>query len=199
MSPLKTKERFDRETASHTMKVISDDGVSRHLSFTDNGSNIYRFDLITWPGHLCITGDCGTYVFSRLRDMFEFFRGESINPGYWEEKCISEDLNGRIKKYNPDLFKRAVISDFRGISSEMPYDQRLKLWEEVKSDVLSAADDGPDLAMTAAMNLADEDNMRVFQDFWEHDLTEYTYRFIWNLYAIIHGIAVYDASQSKAA
>lgn len=195
----KVKESFDKETANHTMNVIADNGVNRHISFSDNGSSFYRFELITWPGHLCVTGDCGTYVFSRVKDMFTFFRGDHINPGYWEEKCISEDRHGQIKKYCPDLFKQAVISDFRQLSVDMPYNEKIELWREVRSDVLSAAEDGKDMAVIAAMNLADSEGCCVFQDFWEHDLTEYTYRFIWNLYAIIHGIAVYDASKNQAA
>lgn len=66
--------RFLINTANHTMKIHRDDGIYRHLEFSRNGSNSYRFDLVTWPGYLCVTGDMGTWTFSRIADMFDFSR-----------------------------------------------------------------------------------------------------------------------------
>ena len=93
-------ERFARETAKHRMTVLHDDGLYRHLRFTEmhlcndaewrTTNGFYWFDLITWPGSLTINGDCGTYTFSRITDMFEFFRGYGINPQYWAEKVQGE-------------------------------------------------------------------------------------------------------------
>ena len=65
---------FLRDVAEHEMIVVRDDGVHRHIRFKKPGTSCMHFDLITWPGYLCYTGDMGTYVFSRLTDMFEFFR-----------------------------------------------------------------------------------------------------------------------------
>ena len=28
------------------------------------------FDIVTWPGYLCYSGDMGCFVFTRLPDMF---------------------------------------------------------------------------------------------------------------------------------
>lgn len=91
-------ERFSKDTATHEMTVLRDDGVYRHLRFKGPGSSAYCFDLVTWTGHLAITGDMGANMFCRLDDMFEFFRtdrlhgGHTINPGYWSEKlqCAGE-------------------------------------------------------------------------------------------------------------
>ncbi|HFT6589230.1 TPA: hypothetical protein ACGRNI_002931 [Klebsiella pneumoniae] len=44
--------RFLINTADHTMKIHRDDGIYRHLEFSRNGSNSYRFDLVTWPLYL---------------------------------------------------------------------------------------------------------------------------------------------------
>jgi hypothetical protein len=38
-----------------------------------------------------------------------------------------------------------------------------------------------------------------FSDFWEHDLTEYTYHYIWCCYAIAWGIAEYDKAKARQA
>ena len=93
-----TEERFLSDVANHTMEVITDDGVNRMLRLTNNGSAVYHFTIVTWPGYLAISGDCGDYLFSRIEDMFGFFRMRdndfnkrsdrklSINPIYWEEK-----------------------------------------------------------------------------------------------------------------
>lgn len=81
-----TMERFLDDVAKHEMTVLADQGNVRHLSFRAPGTVIQHFNLTTWPNHLCVSGDMGTYVFSRLEDMFDFFRENKINPGYWHEK-----------------------------------------------------------------------------------------------------------------
>ena len=67
-------DQFTSDIAQHQMQVIRDDGVSRHLRFKRPNTMCMHFDLLTWPGYLCYTGDMGTYVFRRLEDMFPFFR-----------------------------------------------------------------------------------------------------------------------------
>lgn len=114
-------ERFAADVAQHQMTVLRDDGLYRHLQFVrvapspktgkPERSSFYWFELVTWPGHLAVTGDCGTYVFARIEDMFEFFRGDRINPGYWAEKVQG---GADLRKYSGDLFRQTVtdyISD----------------------------------------------------------------------------------------
>ncbi len=74
MSDRNIEAEFLKDVSAHVMRVIRDDGAHRHLRFAAPTSSIYWFDVITYPGELVITGDCGTYVFRRLPDMFEFFR-----------------------------------------------------------------------------------------------------------------------------
>ncbi len=106
-------ERFARETAGHEMTVLHDDGLYRHLRFMNPKSSGYWFDLITVPGALIFRGDGESFVFSRVADMFEFFRSGiwedgslHINPGYWSEKLTSD--RDSVKKYNQALFERLV-------------------------------------------------------------------------------------------
>lgn len=80
------KGRFDQDIAEHTVSVVRDDGEYRHLRCQRPGTWSYGFDIVTWPGYLAYTGDMGSFLFSRVRDMFEFFRGERPNPDYWSEK-----------------------------------------------------------------------------------------------------------------
>ena len=104
-------ERFMEDTAHHKMEVLIDNGLYRHLKFTNNGSSIYRFDIHTWPGFLCVCGDMGTYVFQRLDDMFEFFRSTDatlrINPHYWAEKCQAHGHEA-VERYDLDAFTERI-------------------------------------------------------------------------------------------
>lgn len=72
-----TVERFLQDVADHKMTVVMDNGVYRHLRFANSDSKLafnQWFDIVTWPGFLAYSGDMGCFVFSRLKDMFEFFR-----------------------------------------------------------------------------------------------------------------------------
>jgi len=67
------RERFLKDIKKHELKIIRDDGVYRHIRLKNPDSYAYNFDLITWPGYLCVTGDMGDWIFSRIEDMFNFF------------------------------------------------------------------------------------------------------------------------------
>jgi hypothetical protein len=167
-----TEARFLQDVAEHQMIIIRDDGVNRHIRFKRPDTSCYHFDLITWPGCLCYTGDMGTFVFSRVRDMFEFFRQDreynanrgralSINLGYWGEKLIAVDANGansggKAKEFDPEKFAR-VINEYRvtwmrrGKSDgTLDKERRRELWERVQEEVLDRVDDGEHYATTAA-------------------------------------------------
>lgn len=106
-------ERFAMDTRWHKMTILHDDGLYRHLRFNRPGNSAYWFDLITVPGSLVFQGDGDSYVFRRLKDMFEFFRSGvwedgslHINPHYWAEKLTSD--RDSVMKYDQDLFERQV-------------------------------------------------------------------------------------------
>ena len=189
----KTKQSFLRDTKDHQIKILKDDGVYRHLSFTNNGSSVYRFDLITWPWCLCYTGDMGTYVFRRLEDMLCFFRGElKINSSYWAEKLEAVDRCDGLKEWSEESFEESVKYDFDmwAESAECSSLEKDDIWESIKSDILSCSDNGHE-----AHQAVEYFDHEMFNDFWEHDCTEYVPRFIWCLYAIVWGIQKYDESK----
>lgn len=160
--------RFLRDVARHEMTIVRDDGVARHVRFAiPNNSNMH-FDLITWPGCLCYTGDMGTYVFRRDRDMFDFFRRGSherayrIDFRYWAEKVEAQDKSGGITEYSKAKFIAAVNDAVDARAREYFDEERTAedakvkhgaayagLRKAVAKDVLSAADEGEERARLA--------------------------------------------------
>jgi hypothetical protein len=194
---------FENDIATHEMQVIREDGVNRHIRFKRPGTMCMHFDLITWPGYLCYTGDMGTYVFRRLHDMFEFFRrGENRDPyqislGYWAEKLEASDRNG-AKEWDADQFVVDVHEHFNDATiddDEWPKKRRIALWDEIDERVLRAAEDGEHFA-SAALHDFEYDGFR-FQD-WERDSRVWTHRFLWCCHALEWAIGTYDAARAEA-
>lgn len=211
------EQQFLNDVARHEMIVIHDERLNRHIRFKRPGSNCMHFDLITWPGYLCYSGDMGTYVFWRLEDMFSFFRTDrehsrdgqtlAINPGYWGEKLEAVDRHDGFKEFSEERFKAAVIGDLinwlRGHRDETTKEERRDLWDAVMSEVIDADSDSSGYRQQyAAHEFSHHVNVRVgsfhFQDFWGHTLTEYSHRFLWCCFALAWGIQQYDAAKSEA-
>jgi hypothetical protein len=209
------REQFERNTADHTMEILHNDGVYRHLKFSNNGSSIYRYDLITYPGHLVISGDMDSFTFKRLYDMFDFFttpRGGIINPQYWSEKIIASS-KGTTKHFSADKAKCAVVERF--MEDRLQWDDGTAplfraLREEVL-DVLTEVGDGiesPDVAKKAMSEFAyykppapgEKPRPRwergnypdyTLDDWYEFDMEEYDFHFLWICHAIRHGVQTY--------
>jgi hypothetical protein len=206
-----TEEQFLKDVAGHKMTILKDDGVYRHIRFEKPQSSDMFFDLITWPENLCYTGDMGTFVFSRLEDMFCFFRSSRqpregrtlfVNLGYWAEKVEATDKPDGLREYDPDAYREA-INDWLASEIEDEEDEEFiaALKEAVNDDLLSVSDDGEYAAQKAAHDFSfkHEDRCAVeLVDFWEHTLTRYTGRFIWCCYALAWGISLYDTEKAKA-
>lgn len=190
-----TQDSFLADVANHAMTIAKDDGVYRHVIFAKPGSYHMRFELITWPGYLCYTGDMGTFVFLRLEDMFEFFRNKhqsnklSINADYWSEKLEAADRVSGAKEWSADRFREVIESYLNDDSEPLPEGLR----EAIVEEVLSRINDGQHEAYRAASDF--EYGGFRFNDIWDHDFTVFTYRFIWCCYALVWGIGKYDDTQ----
>jgi len=181
-------EQFAADVRDHALTVVRADGVDRHLRFRKPGTSCYWFDVLTWPGTLCIDGDCGTFVFRRVPDMFEFFRDDRghINPSYWAEKCVSA-AKGGVTEFNWDTFAKAVNAYVEDED------------EAVRDAVLNelCAIESDEFAAVTFIRDFQHDGFR-FQD-WETDGREYTFHFIWCLRAIVWAIQQWDTSQQEKA
>ncbi|MCX5119242.1 hypothetical protein OG992_18815 [Micromonospora sp. NBC_00362] len=186
-------ERFKRDTANHTMTVLHDDGLYRHLRFTKPDSSMYWFEIVTWPGSLAIRGDVdGNLVFSRLPDMFQFFRSDhGINPGYWAEKTA--DHGKSLKEYSEAVFLQHVTDLLAEFAEEDP-----ALAQTVKAEITDAVARGEAGFEEEARELARFwEDKGVFSDTWEWDLTDWKWSYLWCCHAIVAGIAQYDTARNR--
>lgn len=205
MNREEVKFNFDRDVANHKITVIQNDGVNRVLRFSRPGSSAYYFDIVTWAGKLCISGDMGTHVFARLHDMFEFFRTDKdINPGYWAEKLVTD--RDCIWELDEDHFKK-IINDRKNDFIE-EHDLNEDEIEELEAELEHLTNVAKlDEAYAALYNFNFEivryndgygkstiqrEVLNLSFDMWECDLREENYHFLWNLYAIKWAIQKYD-------
>lgn len=208
--------RFQKDVAAHEMQVVRNDGINRHLRFKKPGTGCMYFDIVTWSGILVITGDMGTSVFTRIEDMFQFFRpgrdehrdGEGklfINPGYWAEKCIAND--GPKEEFSTDRWAKVIKERFdqyfqsHGELSPADELEKAELWEKVQGDVIDGVEDQS--SAFHAADCFDPENVTFgslrFDEMWDYTLTDYRWHFIWRLYAIAYAIQQFDAWQAAAA
>lgn len=219
MSTAPTEQSFLSNVSDHVMTIVRDDGVHRHIRFQKPGTYCMYFDLITWPGYLCYTGDMGTYVFQRLEDMFQFFRTDrearhlkpgqtlAINLGYWSEKIEAQDKCDGIKKFSEERFNRAVLEDLvswiRHRYHQTTKEERRDLWDAVMMEVIGADEDSGGYRKQVAVHdfhhRVNDSLTFSFDDFFEHNVEEFTFRFVWCCYALTWGIQKYDESKEIPA
>lgn len=208
------ESKFLEDVKGHEMITLHDDGVYRHIRFKRPGTSCMHFDLVTWPGYLAYSGDMGCYVFCRTNDMFSFFRTDRahnpearlyINLSYWSEKLQAVDgnrQNGSAKEFSEEKFSK-IISEIRLNwirRHRLNKEQRRDLWDAVQEQVLDRV--GEDFGGSVPLNAAHDFSERIgnetfqFDDIWEYDFTDYTFRFVWCCYALAWGIQKYDEAKA---
>lgn len=204
--------RFVREVAEHELTIAHDDGLYRHLKFRHTGkcySGYYWFDLITVPGSLIFRGDGESYVFARMEDMFEFFRGSAWegrpNVGYWAEKVTSE--RDRLQQYDEDLFRRELKRHVTEYYEPQPVPT--ELWQAITDEILDSGylaseDEAQRLAQEFSWYADPDDRWKLdtrpdfqFYDVWEWTVRDYDWWFLWALEAILWGIGKYDEAHGR--
>ncbi len=189
-----------KDVAGHELTILKDDGIYRHLHLGRAGSSTFAYDIVTYPGYLVISGDMGANVFSRVKDMFKFFREDiidgkiRINEGYWREK-VQNGKDG-IYEFTDESFERRVRSHLEDIKDDV--EERSGdfdvLMEEVESELFNTGNS--ELELRTALEEFEWHDEKLFNDTWEWDFNEFTFHFTWQCYAIVWAIAQYDAIKS---
>jgi hypothetical protein len=194
------KEDFVKDIASHEIEVAHDSGIYRHLRFRKPQNSHHWFDIATYPGILTINGDMGTWTFSRVEDMFTFFRhsrGLEINASYWSEKLQNGTSGGsrECMVYNPDLFKQEVLDRLDGWN--LSEEKLSEVKERLDEEVFSVDEGGEYGSIESYRRLYEFDCNGVNFDCELPDGKEYEYHFLWCLYAIVWAIQQYDKEKEN--
>lgn len=192
--------RFLRDIEGARLTVRHDDGIYRHLAFdTPHGS--YWFELVTWPNALTIRGDMGSWTFSRLPDMFRFFRGSAYegrpNFYYWGEK--TEDGRRSTEEYSDEAAREQIIGAAKDYVADDPALSGLlgAVVEDILSQELHDETTTRNLIDDFSYCYDDDGVPQVFRfDSWEWDFHRQTTRFMWNCHAILWGIEQYDKARA---
>ena len=189
-----TKEIFLDSVKNHQMNILLDNGVFRCIEFRDpKDKGRYFFYLSTIPGRLLISGDCGTYVFSRINDMFQFFRGKYIDFSYWASKADAEDTRGGIRVFNVDKLKQQLTDNFNDFKDCWPCSKEDE--EEFQEEILNMIEDEHTFVALGSKRL----NCGFEIEPWEYsNVYDLSSRFIWNCYAINWGIDQYDKLSDRS-
>lgn len=206
----KAAERFADETKHHKMTVLHDDGLYRHLRFMSQEpgkppNSGYWFDLITVPGSLIFRGDGESFVFARVRDMFEFFRSNpdrnmiTISPDYWAEKLTSN--RAAAKAYSREVLDQYVAGELKDAEERRP--GIAKAWKFETGDASDYYLDDEDSARQALADfeyaVEGHDSTFRFEGTWEWDLKDFDWWYLWACHAIVSGIAQYDEARKAVA
>lgn len=209
------EESFLNNVSNHSMKVLQDNGVYRHLEFSNNGSSNQKFSLVTYPHHLVFSGDMGAYVFSRIQDMFEFFRNKElgINPYYWSQKVEAVSKGSGINTFDSDLVMKSIKQRINSICHDIEeyFDEyegdeyeTAELFEAAFRDEVTEHFDDADMDEYRYISVIDGFKSEVIKDLEFIDSGEwingeaYSSRYLWCCYAMVWGIQQYDKERAKA-
>ncbi|MFA7254335.1 MAG: hypothetical protein WC107_07370 [Patescibacteria group bacterium] len=188
-----TKEMFLEQVKDHTLTVIKEDGLYRHVRVGRPDTICESWEIHTWPGYLAMAGDMGCWVFQRTLDMFCFFRPHGAeletNPRYWAEKLEATDKTSdgwekfSISKFQENVKQCAI--DACGVETfeEIPEERRDDL-----STLLNASDEWDAVAAVREF----ESEWLCLADFWECSCQEMNTRFAFACYAIPWTVMLYD-------
>lgn len=189
---LRFKDRFHKsQVVRCKVQPLALSGVNRTIMFKRENTMSHHFYLTTWPGHLAISGDLDAFVFCRVKDMFEFFDDDEINPGYWAQKCISQTRED-LKSFDSELCRKAVRLDIKehAESLDLSLSDTKLLVQSAKFDGLFDIDtecerDAQDRLMSWQCPLTER---HVFERFYEHNISSYSFSFLWACHAIRWGV-----------
>lgn len=183
--------QFLKDVENHQLTVNLDNGVYRDVTIANPNTMCMHYNITTRPGYLIFTGDMGSYVFSRTNDMFGFFRDKDIyeiNPYYWSEKIQA----GEYKRYSPQAARDALNQEFENWKEWLDEDVSQDFILEEKENLDAIDTDDYFELVEAIRNWCPNKGGVLLDDFWEHNLNEHTFHFIWCCYAIVHAIKLYD-------
>ncbi len=188
-------ERIGKDLKDHVVTVLHADGLHRRWRCMAPGTWNMGFEIITWPGSICYTGDMGDYLFQRTNDMIAFMRGSCMSYSYAAEKCVAHD--GRLSQFSEELFHQALKdrveeSDDGMVTVFRHGERRREPIQPMIDEIISAYDINNDqhAALEAMYN----------SGLWDCEVPQcqtWTVHFLWCLHAIRWFIGKIDAGDVR--
>lgn len=173
------EERVAKNVASdlkdHVITVKHMDGMYRHWHCGKPGTSNQYFEIVTWPGSLCYTGDMGEFLFQRTTDMVAFMRNSAMSHAYAAEKCVAHD--GRLREWREEVFEEELATCLEYADGDEEQIAHVKKQIEWIRDQI-CGDDPKQESMSALYQSGLVDGC----DF--PSCEAFTYHFLWCLYAI---------------
>lgn len=202
---LKTEDQarrsFTEHTAEHVMTVLHDDSLYRHLRFRKPGTGIFGFDVVTWPGHIAISGDMGDTTMARIDDMIGFVAkpgSDRISFGYWAEKIVANE--GPKREWSQRLLEAQLRDSWREQCEERGVDHDSDLatrwWDDLTDAILNAYcgyGNGDERAQREALDRFAGD-IELYET-WEWDCSDYPFHLYWRMLALRYAANTYLASK----
>lgn len=187
-------QKFSQDIANHQMTVKRDDGLYRHLSFTNpDCSWMHWFEIVTWPGALTIRGDMGTFTFARIEDMFKFFTSNGyINPGYWAEK-IDRNARGSATGFDDEKAIKFVNEAWEQVADRYSDEDQEDIRQSIESDLIDVAQMGDEAYFRAELESFTCKGFYFDGDQHHADFTNWDSHYLWCCHAILWGIGKYQS------
>lgn len=208
----KSRKRFETEIRGHTMEVLRNDDVYRHLRFRNRKDSAYWFEIHTGPNFLLFRGDGDSYVFSNGdSDMFRSFRHSIYkdgslhpDPGYWTQKLSSSE---QAEKWDTDVFQEDLEKQIADLVEQeiLPERHEKRFREDVEAHLMYEDLYSADLVIKCLMEFdfyfdkADRFDPKHepdldFDECWEWvtKCTEYDWWYLWALHGICWGVHQFD-------
>lgn len=131
----KSKSDAFENLENHKLTVKLDSGDYRHLVVAAPGTNIDRFEIMTFPGGLMCTGDMGSYVFERVPAMSKLVvdhKLDDIDLYFWSKKLVSIDKTVGYLRFNSIKFQAEVDDEINEFVSFVEETTREKCEDKEK-------------------------------------------------------------------
>lgn len=206
---IKDRNNYLNCTKNHRMTVLNDDGLYRNIRVENPDSFSYHYTITTVPGYLMVTGDMGSYTFSRLRDMFEFHSIKwdrevpTIDYNYWAEKCQAVAKHRDIYVYKQEELEKYAKETLKEMLDDYNFSDKYK--EEIMTDFQEEVlewlngDEYSDMQLVMEFSFLDETyRIRPFEDiFTDGNFKEICVSFKWVCWAIAHTVRDYYRGYDK--
>jgi hypothetical protein len=172
---------IEKDLKNHQVHIKKSDGLYTHYRCRQQDLWCYGFDIITWPGSFCITGDMGTYIFQRTENMMDFMTSACRSPSYAKEKCVA--YSSPLEVFSFQLFEKDLKERLKNCK-EYDNSQANVFEEEIENIIHEIKANSREQDESFCIELLYDSLIYSTYDGDSLDYRELDWVFLWNLEAI---------------